>query len=83
VDFLQVLRFPCQFSLSLMLHIHPSSGASKIGPLVAGVPNGLSLTPYPLTKYITKEKTLAYNSVSSKIFCRNPGFRDMKIRKLY
>jgi hypothetical protein len=38
-------RFHCQFSLRQMLYTHPSSGTGTIGQLVAGIPNGLSLTP--------------------------------------
>jgi hypothetical protein len=37
--------FPCQFSFHRLLHTHHlSSGAGKIGQLVADVPSGLSLT---------------------------------------
>jgi hypothetical protein len=44
--------FPCQFSSYRLLHIHHflSSGAGRIGQLVAGVPSGLSLTPPQETK---------------------------------
>jgi hypothetical protein len=35
-----------QFSFDQPLHTHPSSfGAGTVGPLVTGVPGGLSLTP--------------------------------------
>jgi hypothetical protein len=37
--------FPYQFSLRRQLHTHLSSGAGTVGPLVADVPSGLSLTP--------------------------------------
>jgi hypothetical protein len=44
--FSEYLSFPCQFSFHRLLHIHNlSSGAGKIGQLVADVPSELSLTP--------------------------------------
>jgi hypothetical protein len=40
--------FPCQFSFHRLPQFHHlSSGAGKIGQLVADVPSGLSLTPPP------------------------------------
>jgi hypothetical protein len=38
-------HFCCQFLFHQLLHTHLSSGAGTIGPLVAGMPNGLILTP--------------------------------------
>jgi hypothetical protein len=48
--------FPCQFSFHRLLHIHYhlSSGAGKIGQLVADVLSGLSLTPPQENKKIKK-----------------------------
>jgi hypothetical protein len=44
--FFEYFGFPCQFSFQRLLHTHHlSSGAGKIGQLVADVPSGLSLTP--------------------------------------
>jgi hypothetical protein len=45
VDFLWVLRFPCQFSLRQLLHTHLSSEACTTGLLEATVPSRHSLTP--------------------------------------
>jgi hypothetical protein len=45
--------FPCQLSFHRLLHIHHhhlSSGAGTVGPIVADVPSGLSLTPQQETK---------------------------------
>jgi hypothetical protein len=60
--FLRVLRFPLPILIHrlLLIHRHLSSGASTIGPIVADVPSGLSLTPpkklknkknYPFARY--------------------------------
>jgi hypothetical protein len=43
--FSEYFSFPCQLSFHQMIHIHLSSGAGTIGPLLADVPSGLSLTP--------------------------------------
>jgi hypothetical protein len=44
--FSEYFGFLCQFSFHRLLHTHHlSSGAGKIGQLVADVPSGLSLTP--------------------------------------
>jgi hypothetical protein len=42
--------FPCQFPFRQILHTHLSSGAGKLGQLVADVPSGLSLAPPPKVK---------------------------------
>jgi hypothetical protein len=62
---------------SRKLHIHPSPGAGTIGSLVD------SVSPLTPSRNKVYKKTLSYNSVSSTVFCRGPGFRDVKIRKLY
>jgi hypothetical protein len=44
--FSKYFDFPCRFSFHQMFHTHHfSSGADKVGQLVADVPSGLSLTP--------------------------------------
>jgi hypothetical protein len=43
--FSEYFGFPCQFSFYRLLHTHLSSGAGRVGQLVADVPSGLSLTP--------------------------------------
>jgi hypothetical protein len=40
--FLRVLRFPCQFSLRQLVHIHPSSGDGTVDKIVAYVLSGLT-----------------------------------------
>jgi hypothetical protein len=53
--FLRVLRFPCLFSVHLLLRtLRLSFGAGIIGELVADVPSGLSLTSPQETR---KKKT--------------------------
>jgi hypothetical protein len=49
------LRFPLPLIVYRLLdtHNHPSSGAGTIGPIVAEVPSGLSLTPPRETKKLT------------------------------
>jgi hypothetical protein len=52
--FSEYFGFLCKFSFHRLLHIdNLSSGAGKIGPIVADVPSGLGLTP----PKETKEKT--------------------------
>jgi hypothetical protein len=51
--FSEYFGFPCQFSFNLLLHTHHhlSSGAGKIGEIVADVPSGLnSISPPPQNK---------------------------------
>jgi hypothetical protein len=52
VRFLQVLRFPCQFSCHWLLHTRHNllSGAGTIGQTVADVPSELNLTRPQETK---------------------------------
>jgi hypothetical protein len=57
--FSEYFGFPSQFAFTLLLHTHLQPRADTIGPLVAGVPNGLSLTlPHELkTKSRAMRKT--------------------------
>jgi hypothetical protein len=48
--FSEYFGFLCQFSFHRLLHTHLPCGAGTIGPLVADVQNGLSLTPPQETK---------------------------------
>jgi hypothetical protein len=48
--FSEYFGFPCQFSFHRLLHTHLPSGAGTIGPLLAGVPSGISLTAAPKMK---------------------------------
>jgi hypothetical protein len=51
VVFSENYGFSFQLSFHRMLaYVLPSSGAGKMGPLVAGVPSGLTLTPTPRIK---------------------------------
>jgi hypothetical protein len=50
-----------------MLHTHPSSGVGTIGPLVAGVPNGLSLIPPHELKKINISNNYAYIRIISVV----------------
>jgi hypothetical protein len=44
--FSKYFGFSCQsFYRLLHIHYHPSSGAGKIGQIMADVPSGLNLTP--------------------------------------
>jgi hypothetical protein len=53
--FSECLGFPSQFSFRRMLYTHHlSSGAGKIGQLVADVPNGLTFTLLQEIKKSTK-----------------------------
>jgi hypothetical protein len=45
--FTECFGFPCQFSFHRLLHNHVSSGAGKIGQIVADIPSGLSLSLTP------------------------------------
>jgi hypothetical protein len=52
--FPEYFGFPCQLSFHKLLHTHHlSSGADKMGQLVADVPSGLILTPPQETKQLT------------------------------
>jgi hypothetical protein len=79
-DFLRVLRIPLPILIPPLFHIHHlSSGASKIGQLVADVPSGLSLTP-------PQEPQCTCNSFTTqpcterlpceKSFLQNPKFHE-------
>jgi hypothetical protein len=58
--------FLCQFSFHRILHTHHlSSEVGTIGQIVAGVPNGLSLTPPQETKKI---KNTAYSTVANSLW---------------
>jgi hypothetical protein len=50
--FAKYFGFSCQFSFHQLLHthLHLSSGAGIIGQAMAGVPNGLPLTPPQIIK---------------------------------
>jgi hypothetical protein len=55
--FLPVIRFPCQFLIHRLSHANLSPGAGTIGPPVAGVPSGLSLTlPHEGKKSMVREE---------------------------
>jgi hypothetical protein len=56
--FSEYFDFSCQFSFHRLFHTHHlSSGAGKLGHLVADVPSGLSLTP----PQETKKNTYVFN----------------------
>jgi hypothetical protein len=58
--FPEYFGFPCQFSFQRLLHTHLSSGAGRIGQLVADVPSGFSLTP--------PQEKLQHDRMSSGLF---------------
>jgi hypothetical protein len=55
--FLSVLRFPLSIVIPPTAQHSSSSGAAKVGQLVADIPSGVSLTPPPQTK-TKKTKTI-------------------------
>jgi hypothetical protein len=56
--FSEYFSFPYQFSLNWICYTHLLSGAGTLGPLRAGVPSGLTLTPPHKLKEITCVHTL-------------------------
>jgi hypothetical protein len=63
--FFENFDFPCYFSFHRPFHTHHlSSGAGKIGQLVAEVPSGLSLHPKKLKKNLSK-----LNRRRRQVFC--------------
>jgi hypothetical protein len=66
--FPEYLGSPCQFSFPQLLHTHHlSSGAGKIGQLVADVPSGLSLTPPQETKKKNNRASCFYDRQSEEV----------------